>query len=160
MKYFILILLLGFLSCGKKKAGIEYPHFNTEKEKVPFLIETERVFYIEDCQTSGIFIYSGYDNNINKVLDIEEKDSLAWVCDGIDMIEHKIEGIQIMEVIDPCGDDPLEMDEILFKLSNGQIISYWELNGIRHLTDLPDGFYTTTDQQRCSFQVINNNVVD
>lgn len=63
-------------------------------------------------------------------------------------------GSQITEVIDPCGDGP-NFDEVLLRLSNGDIVAYFKESGSREfLTVLQDGNYRTTDMQRCRFEIV------
>jgi hypothetical protein len=62
---------------------------------------------------------------------------------------------RIVELIDPCGDDPGRFDEVLLVTANGSIIAYFRENGSRqYLTVLEDGNYQTTDRQRCNFSVV------
>lgn len=61
----------------------------------------------------------------------------------------------VATIIDPCGDKSGYFDEQLIKLSDGSIIAYFEQNGKRFLTTLPNGNYRTTDQQACNFSIVN-----
>lgn len=59
----------------------------------------------------------------------------------------------IIEVIDPCGPNPDGPDEVLFRLSSGEIVAWYKNLG---LSVLGDGSYITTDNQRCYFSIHNN----
>lgn len=63
--------------------------------------------------------------------------------------------LMVTEIIDPCGDGA-GFDEVLLRLSDGQIISYFEQGNKRFLTSLPPGNYRTTDQQACNFTITND----
>ena len=60
----------------------------------------------------------------------------------------------VVEIIDPCGDFPGRLDEVILKLSDGSLIAYFEYdNNKKFLTVLGPDNYVTTDHQRCSFSV-------
>jgi len=67
-------------------------------------------------------------------------------------------GMAVNEVINPCGDDVGQFDEVLMKLSSGQIVAFFEQGTKRFLSILEDGVYQTTDQQGCVFTVANGEV--
>ena len=71
--------------------------------------------------------------------------------DGRDGIDAGTYGIS--EIIDPCGDDPDNLDEVILKLATGQLLIYFEDKGAKFLTLLTPGTYKTTDKQKCSFTV-------
>lgn len=78
--------------------------------------------------------------------------SSQLVTDGLDGQD----GVSI-EVIDPCGDDPNEFDEILLKLTDGTVIAYFKENGhLEFLSVLDEGNYVTTDKQACEFSIDSN----
>jgi hypothetical protein len=62
----------------------------------------------------------------------------------------------ILEVIDPCGDYEDGYDEVIFRLSTGDLMSYFETGKRRFLTLLTPGKYITTDNQRCEFEVTDD----
>lgn len=73
--------------------------------------------------------------------------------DGRDGVDGKD---AVLEVIDPCGDNPGKFDEHLFLLAtpDGECIAaYFRMSRYEFLTCIPPGNYVTTDQQRCRFQV-------
>jgi len=68
---------------------------------------------------------------------------------------------RIVEMIDPCGDNPGRFDEILLVTAGGDIIAYFRENGSRqYLTALSDGNYQTTDRQRCNFSIVSGEYVE
>lgn len=66
----------------------------------------------------------------------------------------------ILEIIDPCGDSPGEFDEIMFRLSSGELVAYFEQGSKRFLTVLNPGNYRTTDKQSCRFTVTTDMQVE
>jgi septal ring factor EnvC (AmiA/AmiB activator) len=59
----------------------------------------------------------------------------------------------IAEIVDPCGDNPNEFDEVLLKTDKGEFLAYFEQASKRYLTKLPSGNYMTTDNQACKFNL-------
>lgn len=62
----------------------------------------------------------------------------------------------VLETIDPCGDAPGIVDEILIRLSNGRVLCSFsdQANGKNtRLSILPAGSYVTTDGSNCAFTV-------
>jgi hypothetical protein len=64
----------------------------------------------------------------------------------------------VVEIIDPCGDNPGQFDEVLLRLSTGELLAYFESGSNRFLSLIGNGSYSTTDSQHCHFTV-NNGVV-
>lgn len=58
----------------------------------------------------------------------------------------------ILEVIDPCGDNPHQIDEVILK-ANGILLTYIESNKYRFLGVLTPGTYITKDKQLCKYIV-------
>lgn len=58
----------------------------------------------------------------------------------------------IVSIIDPCGVNSGGVDELLFVLSTGQIVAWYQNVG---LVALKDGTYRTTDSQSCVFKIIS-----
>ncbi len=65
----------------------------------------------------------------------------------------------IVEIVDPCGNNVGYFDEVLLKLQDGTYVAYFESNGDRFLTILEDGFYRTTDNQNCRFEIRNGDLI-
>lgn len=65
-------------------------------------------------------------------------------------------GSHVVGIIDPCGDDPNHLDEVLFEMASGQLVAYFRASGNEQfLTVLANDNYVTTDYQRCAFSVVN-----
>lgn len=62
---------------------------------------------------------------------------------------------QIVDVIDPCGDDPGHADEVLIKFMNGKFLAYFKESGDKEFLSLLGcgASYHTTDHQNCSFKI-------
>lgn len=120
------------------------------------------------------------DNNSDSIQEIEDRlsgleTSLSLVSQNInkveydqDIVENTISMLQsdiaalqnkttVREIIDPCGDNLGQFDEVLILLDDGSIIGYFEQGDKRFLTQLPDGNFRTTDNQQCNF-TINNGI--
>jgi len=85
--------------------------------------------------------------------------------DGTKFTEREEIGANIYSIIYPCGDEA-NNQEILFRLSTGQIIAVFDSDNTSNfqqtrLTVLRPGSYVTTDQsnnnKRCSFKVLEDN---
>lgn len=61
--------------------------------------------------------------------------------------------LMVKELIDPCGDGPGH-DEVILRMTDGTLISYFEQSNRRFLTKLGAGNYKTTDQQGCLFTIL------
>lgn len=68
----------------------------------------------------------------------------------------------VVALIDPCGDEPGHLDEVVLRLSSTSLVAYYRNGGYEHLAQLTlGGGYTTTDHQNCSFTVeLNGTVTD
>lgn len=69
--------------------------------------------------------------------------------------ETIVEESPIIEIIDPCGDGP-GFDEVILRLTDNQLISYFEDRGKRFLANLTPGKYRTTDKQQCKFTITSD----
>jgi hypothetical protein len=69
-------------------------------------------------------------------------------------------GETIVEVIDPCGDNPSkQFEEVLLRLSNGQILAHFSSGNKEFFSLLSPGNYVTTDGTNCHFTVdAKNNI--
>lgn len=63
----------------------------------------------------------------------------------------------IVNVIDPCGDKPNAVDEIILQLENDVFLAWFKDVGLVVLNQ--NTMYQTTDSQKCLFSIINNQVV-
>lgn len=74
--------------------------------------------------------------------------------DGTDGVDGTDGADAVVEIVDPCGDDPGEFDEVLLRLSTGDLLAYFEdSGGKRFLSLIGPGNYMTTDKQSCPFTV-------
>jgi len=68
----------------------------------------------------------------------------------------------VLEVIDPCGDAPGVVDEILLRLADGRVLCSFSANASgqnTRLAILPAGSYVTTDGSSCHFTVTVNGTI-
>lgn len=75
---------------------------------------------------------------------------------GEDGTDAAISAYQVSAIIDPCGDAPGIVDEVLLKLHNGQILVSFSDNasGLNtRFAVLGAGSYRTTDGTNCNFSV-------
>jgi hypothetical protein len=78
--------------------------------------------------------------------------------DGLPGLDGRNGTDSIAELIDPCGDNPGQFDEIILKLSTGELLVYFESGSNRFLSLIDNGSYHTTDSQHCAFSV-NNGII-
>jgi hypothetical protein len=64
----------------------------------------------------------------------------------------------IVEVIDPCGPTANQPDEVLFRLSTGEIVAWYKNIGLVALKQNVN--YITTDSQACKFKINSNNEIE
>jgi chromosome segregation ATPase len=91
---------------------------------------------LEDSQADIDLLESAVASNEQRLAELESDESIS-------------------ELIDPCGDNVGEFDEVIFKTQQGKYLSYFEDGGRRFLAELPDGNYRTTDRQQCRFTISN-----
>lgn len=68
----------------------------------------------------------------------------------------------ILGVIDPCGDAPGVIDEVLIRLADGSVLVSFSANANgqnTRLSILPPGSYVTTDGSSCNFTVNANGTI-
>ena len=61
----------------------------------------------------------------------------------------------MVQMIDPCGDDPNNLDEHLLVIGTS-VYAYFDSQGKRFIGRLDPGIYVTTDRQSCVFQVLDS----
>ncbi len=68
----------------------------------------------------------------------------------------------ITAVLDPCGDSPSVIDEVLLKLSNGKVIASFSDKSsgknTRFSVLAENTYYGTTDGSNCTFKIVNGNL--
>lgn len=72
-------------------------------------------------------------------------------ADGQDGIDGQDGADSIVQIVDPCGDDPGEVDEVLLVMHNGTVLAWFKNVGLVVLQ--PGASYQTTDKQKCNFSI-------
>lgn len=148
MKKLLSIGLLGllFASCGKQ-VDIRDLHDRIDDTN-------DKVSEIEKRLNSLYDALSGLNAQIDDV-NINQDNLTQIVNTTVSSVAILETSMTVKEVIDPCGDNVGQFDEVLLVMSDGSIIGYFESGGKRFLTSLPDGNYRTTDVQACNFSIVN-----
>lgn len=146
-KYFLLIVTLtGFLtSCGVVE---EICPRNAIESGCNALVGMEPKD--GDNGEDGEDGQSCFVNETDEGADITCGGNTVSILDGDDAVSSPY---TVTEIVDPCGDDPGSVDEVLLKIYNGDYVSYFEDAGRRFLTVLSPGSYRTTDSQSCRFSI-------
>ena len=123
---------------------------------------------IEDLKlelNSKLSVLEKYDNDFyqnvtNAIQDLEDTEtSLNNIETGLSaldtLVDDFINGYAVK--IDPCGDTPNKVDEILLKLYDGTILAVFK-DGQYFMAEIGDGNYKTTDKTNCYFTVNNGQV--
>lgn len=109
---------------------------------------------------SAVLINSGLDLDSDLRLDSNEINRSEVVCegangqdgvDGEDGQDAPSNPWTVSSVVDPCGDDPGQVDEVLLFYENGEILAWYKNVGLVLLS--PGGSYVTTDKQECRFKI-------
>lgn len=166
MKQLLALITLSILlaSCGRVLSPDELlnPNYDHAKKSDVDAIN-ERLTEIENRLDQA---YSDLDSLNQSVNDLEvNQDALSQSVSlnlaRIIELENALQGQSnvITGIIDPCGDNVGQFDEVLFQLKDSQgntsIIGYFEQGNKRYLSTLPDGNYRTTDNQACNFSIVN-----
>jgi hypothetical protein len=115
------------------------------------LLRFSRLEDITECGTAGVVIVSGKDINKNNILEAAEIEQTSYICDGnTEAVESPV-----IKFIDPCGDSS-SYDEVILRMSSGELVAYFEDGSRRFLSILSPGVYQTTDAQKCIFKVTND----
>lgn len=59
----------------------------------------------------------------------------------------------VTEFIDPCGDHPGHLDELVLRLADGSLMAHYASGSLQFITLITPGDYVTTDKQKCHFTV-------
>lgn len=78
------------------------------------------------------------------------------ILNGADGKDAELPDKSISDLIDPCGDNPGEFDEVILKMADGTHVVYFQDGNKRFLTVLGPGNYQTTDKQKCNFSIDTN----
>lgn len=82
---------------------------------------------------------------------------------GSDGAAAAMSAYAVAEVLDPCGDAPGVIDEVLLKLANGQLLASFSDNSSGKNTRfsiIPAGSYVTSDGTNCHFTVDSSGAVN
>lgn len=136
MRYMLFVwALLALTSCGGDETRFVTNDPGCVVEKVP---EGTRV----TCGDDSVIIEDGENGDPGT----PGEDG----SDGVPGDDGKDGDDGIVSIIDPCGDDPGNQDEILIVTTDGDILAWYKDLG---LVILEPGNYVTTDDQACNFTV-------
>ena len=173
MKHAALPILLLLVSCGKHTHNryIENPYDDTNLTGRVTDLEA-KVASLESSRSSMMLDITNLENNISDLVAADSSIStqLLGYATRLNAAENSValltsslltlqENVNIVEIVDPCGDTPLKYDEVLFKTSDGQFVGSFSDNssGLNtRFSVLPIGSYVTTDATNCHFQVTSD----
>jgi hypothetical protein len=146
MKHIPFIVLLTLVSCGKKTytKHIDNPYNDTDLKNRVSELES-KVSALETSRDNMLSSISGLNGELDS--------SIALVTSQLLTLQNNV---NIVEIVDPCGDTPSKYDEVLFKTSAGQYVGSFSDNAAglnTRFSVLPIGSYVTTDGTNCHFQV-------
>lgn len=72
-----------------------------------------------------------------------------------DSVNGGSETANLVEIIDPCGKSEHKYDEVVLKV-NGVLVGMESSRVGSYLTVLEPGVYTTSDRQKCQFEITND----
>lgn len=78
---------------------------------------------------------------------------------GRNGIDAELPAYSVVAAINPCGDAPGRVDEVLLLMQNGQVLSSYSdaASGLNtRFAILAPGTYTTTDGDNCTFTLTTN----
>lgn len=113
---------------------------------------------------AGIIVSAGLDLDRDLILDSSEVTKQTVLCDGSkgqDGETPAANPMDVVAIIDPCGDAAGVQDEVMLKLQNGKVISSFSQNAAgqnTRLSLLENGSFVTTDGSNCEF-TLNNGVI-
>lgn len=143
MKLSLLIISTMLLvSCGKKTVN---KYFEDPKVKAEYDKLKDDLNYLSNLvNTQGASITS---------LETLMRDTQSRLS------ELELEN-RVTAMVDPCGDMPNQYDEVLFKMSSGVYVAYFEQGANRSMSVLAENVhYRTTDAQACSFKIVSGQVI-
>lgn len=107
------------------------------------------------CPNGGITLFTALDTNFSEALELDSDSEIkeAQVCHGAAASGE----FSNTELLDPCGDAPGVVDEVLIRLADGRVLSSFSANAAGDYTRfalLPvPGTYMTTDGSNCQFSL-------
>lgn len=138
----LLLFIIGTFGCARPVSGID----GTNGTSCSVESATNGALIL--CTDGTSSLITNGSNGLNGADGVPGRDGL----DGRNGIDS------IVDIIDPCGDNPNQFDEVILQLSTGEFLAYFEHDGNRFLSILTNGSYRTTDSQKCSFVVQNGTI--
>lgn len=164
-----LVVLLGLLAgtgCGPTWIETDSRSITGPKGDpgVSYLIDIKEVSVsVTRCLSESALMLTIYqDNNRDGLMGGDEVYSVSYLCNGANGLqgeqgEQGIPGLDaVAEILDPCGDAPGIYDEVILRLSTGQLLASFSDNasGLNtRFSLLTPGTYVTTDGSACNFKV-------
>jgi hypothetical protein len=115
---------------------------------------TENIELIENQISSLFYLLDVLDSSIDNLEFDQDELQTNFVDLQIAVTQLQLKS-NIVEVIDPCGDNVGHFDEVVLRTSDNNFIAYFFHGNKRFLTILPNGDYQTTDNQACNFSIVN-----
>lgn len=131
-------------------------------------VQDKQILALQNANLSLISIINSYNDEIlfleqadeintqaittitGNISDIQDEINLNLIT--LQALQLSVQG-SVTKLIDVCGDDLNNFDEVILKTTDGRYIAYFEDGGKRFLTEITEGDYTTTDRQRCDFSI-------
>lgn len=131
----ITIMIFVLFGCGRTHTKTEYVGCSVE--------DTPKGAVVTCPDGTEVPVYDG-----------EDGENGSDGKDGEDGEDAPVSDTTIVDILDPCGDDPDHYDEVLLITQGGSVIAYFR-EGKNHefLSLLVPGDYETTDKQECEFTV-------
>lgn len=163
-KLFLLLTLVVSVACEKVERVSSYdPSKDAEQDRRLTDLE-QRVKELGVTFNSNVATINALSALVSVLDSAQYQDQIDSINLQIDSLEDQSILIQaqvanlstnenVIEYIDPCGDNPGAFDEVILKTGTGKFLAYFQTRGDRFLTVLSNGSYETTDAQECHFQV-------
>lgn len=149
MRFFILLSLsFLLLGCPDKDKNVDYVTCKVSKDG-------KKVY----CPRNELKGDPGKDGKDGESCSLEQVTNgvLVKCPTGNAVVYNGIDGRDgtdsVLEIIDPCGNQENQFDEIILRLSDGSLLCYFQSGDQRFLSLIGPGNYITTDNQSCYFTV-------
>lgn len=97
---------------------------------------------------------------LNSLSDIQQEQTKELIDDLL-LLQNRVIDLNMelishlkelpIEFINPCGDSGFQYEEIILRIDDTTLVSYFETGNKRFLTRLIEGNFITTDQEMCNF---------
>lgn len=146
------------ITCGNTSYTLPTP---SDGHSVVFSIVSAN---LNVCPAGGNIIMLANDINDNNQLDTNDSNiQSVTTCNGVNGTDGQDapvpSNLGLVSLINPCGDAPGIFDEVLIRLSDGNILASFSDNANGQNTRfslLTPGSFSTTDGSGCRFSVDNN----